>query len=301
MLEACFCPSFVIAIAGPYIIICGAIFTGHAVVHRLTDYIWLANSRVNDDANAHRIARVFFALRNAVNRLRSFYATLVKPAIPRARFFPLANRYKVGEQIIEFEYTGYLKDTEEACVTFLAVECGGDKRQIVVKFVERYGVAAHTVLAQHGFAPRLLYHGDIWLTGPEQRGCGSRKMVVMEYVEGVTAYAALYDEKKGALPDGVHSVVKRAVKLLHNGGMVHGDIRLGNVLIAKAGDGVDVGARVKIVDFDWAGTAGQVRYPLHLSKNIDWPEGATSYALITKAHDDEMVRKLAVSLQARSE
>ena len=171
-----------ISIAGPYINICGSIFTGHAIVHRLTDYIWLANSRVNDDAHSHRIARVFFALGNALARLRSFYAELVKSSMPRARFFPLANRYKVGERIIEFKYTAYLKDTEEACAAFLAVECDGDERQIVVKFVERYGVAAHTLLANHGLAPRLLYHGDIWLSSPEMRGCGGRKMVVMEYI-----------------------------------------------------------------------------------------------------------------------
>ncbi|KAI0720808.1 hypothetical protein C8T65DRAFT_632871 [Cerioporus squamosus] len=296
LLDACFCPSFVIAIAGSYIIICGAILTGHVIVHRLTDYIWLANSRVNDDANAFRIARVFFALGNALARLRSFYAELPQPVDNRARFFPLANRYKDGDEVVEFKYTAYLNDTEEACVTFRATECDGAKRQLVVKFVERYGEAAHNLLASHGLAPRLLYYGDIWLSGPERRGCGSRKMVVMEYVEGLTAYAALYSKKKDALPEGVHGVVERAVKLLHDAGMVHGDIRLGNILIADAGDKDDVGTRVKILDFDWAGEAGTARYPLHLSEVVNWPVGVADYALITKAHDVEMVRRLGEAL-----
>ena len=123
-------------------------------------------------------------------------------------------------------------------------------------------------------------------------------MVVMEYVEGLTAHAAFYSEEKGALPDGVHGVVQRAVKLMHDNDMVHGDIRLGNILIAKAGEGDDIGTRVKIVDFDWAGKAGEVRYPLRLSQVINWPEGVMSYAPITKAHDEEMVRKLGMALQA---
>ncbi|KAI0720807.1 hypothetical protein C8T65DRAFT_735744 [Cerioporus squamosus] len=295
-LDACFCPSFVVAIAGSYIIISGAILTGHVIVHRLTDYIWLANSRMNDDANALRIARVFFALGNALTRLRSFYAELPTPADNRARFFPLANRYMDGDRVVEFKYTAYLKDTEEACGIFRATECDGAKRELVVKFVERYGKAAHNLLASHGLAPRLLYYGDIWLSGPEHRGCGSRKMVVMEYVEGLTAYAALYSKKKDSLPEGVHGVVERAVKLLHDAGMVHGDIRLGNILIADAGDKDDVGTRVKILDFDWAGEAGTARYPLHLSEVVNWPVGVADYALITKAHDVEMARRLGEAL-----
>ena len=118
-------------------------------------------------------------------------------------------------------------------------------------------------------------------------------MVVMDYVEGLTAHAAFYSEEKGALPDGVHGVVQRAVKLMHDNDMVHDDIRLGNILMAKAGEGDDIGARVKIVDFDWAGVEGTVRYPLHLSETISWPAGVADYALILAEHDDEMVRRLA--------
>ncbi|TFK77664.1 hypothetical protein K466DRAFT_508246, partial [Polyporus arcularius HHB13444] len=77
--------------------------------------------------------------------------------------------------------------------------------------------------------------------------------------------------------------------------MVHGDIRLGNVVIAKptgADDDDDVGKRVRIVDFDWAGEEGTVRYPLHLSKDVRWPAGVADHALIRAQHDDEMVRRL---------
>ncbi|RDX49331.1 hypothetical protein OH76DRAFT_1483274 [Lentinus brumalis] len=295
LLDACFGPSFVIAIAGPYIVICGAIFTTHAIVHRLTDYIWLANSRLNDDAHAHRIARVFYALGNALTRLRSFYAQLEEPVDEVARYFPLATAYRDGDRIIKFKYTHYLKDVAEACVTYRAVECDGDEpRQLVVKFVENYGVDAHNLLAKEGLAPQLLYHGNIWLEGPEAQGCGSRQMVVMEYIEGVTAFAMLKADERHALPDGVRVAVKRAVKLLHDHNLVHGDVRLGNVVVAKptGAEDDDVGKRVRIVDFDWAGEEGIARYPLYLSKTISWPEGVADYALIRAEHDDEMVRRL---------
>ncbi|RDX41429.1 hypothetical protein OH76DRAFT_1449674 [Lentinus brumalis] len=296
LLDSCFCPSFVIAVAGAYIVICGAIFTGHVIVHRLTDYIWLANSRLNDDANAHRIARVFFALGNALNRLRTYYAELEKPTDEVARYFPLATAYRDGDRIVKFRYTRYLKDVAEGCVTYKAVECEGDQpREIVVKFVEHYGVAAHRLLAEKGLAPKLLYHGNIWLDGPEANGCGSRQMIVMEYIRGVTAHAMLSASKEPVLPDGVRGAIKRAVELLHENNMVHGDIRLGNVVIADptGADDDDVEKRVKIVDFDWAGVEGVVRYPLYLSKAIPWPAGVADHALIRAEHDDEMVSRLS--------
>ncbi|RPD77102.1 hypothetical protein L226DRAFT_459785 [Lentinus tigrinus ALCF2SS1-7] len=295
LLTAYFCPSFVIGVAGPYVIICGAIFTGAVIVHRFTDYIWLAHDRVNDDAHAHRIARVFYALGTALARLRSFYSELEEPSDEVARFFPLATAYKDGERVIKFKYVAYLKDTAEACVTYRAVECEGARRQIVVKFVERYGAAAHRLLASHGLAPQLLYYGDIWLSEPERNGCGSRKMVVMEYVEGMNAHMMLDSIVERALPAGALAAVKRAVKLLHDQGMVHGDIRLGNVIITNptAGDEEDMDKRVRIVDFDWAGEAGSVRYPLYLSKVINWPVEVADYAYITAEHDNEMARRMA--------
>ena len=117
----------------------------------------------------------------------------------------------------------------------------------------------------------------------------------MEYVEGISAHAMLHHREGRALPSGVHGAIKRAVRLLHDESMVHGDIRLGNVII-EGGIDIDDGDmknRVMIVDFDWAGVEGTVRYPLHLSETISWPAGVANYALILAEHDDEMVRRLA--------
>ncbi|PCH37406.1 hypothetical protein WOLCODRAFT_84409 [Wolfiporia cocos MD-104 SS10] len=288
---ACFCPSFVIAVAGSWIVICGAVLTSSAIVHHLTDYIWLGHSRTVDDDRALRLARTFYALGRAIKRLESFYEGLVPPHDENARFFPLATAYKAGEQTINFKYVKPLKGSDASCATFLAAECEGARRRIVVKFVERYGERAHRLLAKERLAPELLYYGDIWLSGPEQRGCGPRKMVVMEYVAGMAAGDAAY-ENDGILPKGVHPAVQRAVSLLHEHGMVHGDVRPPNVIIEEYRKGRDVRDRVKIVDFDWAGEEGTVRYPLHLSTAIRWADGVDDYELITAAHDDKMVAKM---------
>jgi tRNA A-37 threonylcarbamoyl transferase component Bud32 len=52
---------------------------------------------------------------------------------------------------------------------------------------------------------------------------------------------------------------------VHNAGYVHGDIRTSNILVYKNSP--------MLIDFDWAGNKGVVRYPINM--NIDakqWEE-----------------------------
>ncbi|KAI0703658.1 hypothetical protein C8T65DRAFT_709207 [Cerioporus squamosus] len=287
LLDVFFGPSFVIAVVGSYIIICSAIFMSRVIVHRLTNYIWLANSQLNDNTNVHQIACIFYMLKNALVRLRELYEQLESPGPDDvARNFPLVTAYRNGKKIIRFRDTSYLKDVAEGCVTYRAVKCEGDQPwEIIVKFVEHYGAAAHRLLTSHGLAPKLLYYGNIWLEGPEAEAV---------YIEGETAHAMLSASKKCALPESVCSAIRCAVKLLHDNKMVHGDVRLGNLMIMKptGAEDDDVEKRVRIVDFDWAGIQGKVRYPLYLSKVILWPAGVVDHALIQFEHDDEMVNRL---------
>ncbi|KAK7677279.1 hypothetical protein QCA50_019780 [Cerrena zonata] len=274
--KSSFCPSFIVSIAGPWIVISGAIFTSRVIVQRLTDYLWLGHARMIDDEHTIRIARVFYALHNTLNRLRDYYDGQLPG--PKARFFPLATSYfdEATRKEIEFQYLKPLKSADPSCTTFLAQT--GEESLIVVKFVERYGREVHNLLASKGYAPKLLYCGDVWRTGPEQRGCGQRMMVVMEFVRGV----ALDAEKAASVLKPLEDVLD----LMKQHNMVHGDLRMPNILIEnESGD-------VKIIDFDWAGMENIARYPLHLSPDIAWPDGAADYSYIQSNHDIEMVGKL---------
>ena len=284
-----------VSLAGPHLCICGAVFTTSPIVQRLTDYIWLAHSRHIDDARALHIARVLWALSRALRRLEEYYAKLSTPADHKARFFPLATQFtEGGGQTVEFDYVDVLGfGPPEASVAFRARERTGARRELVVKFAERYGEAAHRLLADAGLAPALLYCGDVWQSGPERDGCGSVRMVVMEYVEGRSAPEVFGNEE---LPADVLAEVRRAVELMHSHvpPLVHGDVRKPNIVIAESvvdGD-TDFAGRVKIVDFDWAGVQGEARYPLNLSTNIRWADGVRDHALITVDHDKEMVERL---------
>ena len=112
----------------------------------------------------------------------------------------------------------------------------------------------------------------------------------MDYVAGRTA------AELGEVPESVRDAVRRALEILHGQGLVHGDIRLPNVIIEDCDDeGTEdeesIGAHTRIVDFDWAGHEGVVRYPHDLSQG-QWVEGVEDYALIRASHDNAMVEKL---------
>lgn len=274
--------------------IIGCVFTSNVIAQRLTDYMWLGNSRVIDDAAAIRLARVLYSLRLASDDLRDYYLNLSPhtDTAKKLRFFPSITSYRAGTRTVNFQYQRPLQSVK-ACVTFLAVEIPpaieismdsvhgrADGQRIVVKFVRRYGDEAHRLLASKGLAPELLYCGPI--SEDPSLWHGERCMVVMEYIEG----------KAAPMTVSVRKRIMKAVEFLHEGSMVHGDLRKPNIMI-QDGEGSEP-SRTKIIDFDWAGREGEVRYPVHLSDAVRWPEGVQDYEFITHEHDKEMVEQVWV-------
>jgi hypothetical protein len=49
---------------------------------------------------------------------------------------------------------------------------------------------------------------------------------------------------------------------------------------------------VKVIDFNWAGEQGQVKYPYLISKDVRWPEGVEALAVIEYNHDLDMFKQL---------
>ena len=262
----------------------GVVITDIVVVQRLTDCIWLGLDTVHSEPHIAYVAGILLALRLSLAKLNSYYMSL-KPGgtLPLdSRYFPSMTVYRNEDRLTNFKYVGYLENGLD-CVTLRARTCEEPARDIVVKFVDRYGIRAHSLLADAGLAPALLYFGSPWLSKEEQ-SCRSLFMVVMEYVEGQTlATAKAKMDRK--VTEGVQSEIKRALGLLHSHGMVFGDLRSPNIMVKKTGE-------VKLIDFNWAGEQGQVKYPYLISKDIDWPEGVEALAIIETDHDLEMSKRL---------
>lgn len=66
------------------------------------------------------------------------------------------------------------------------------------------------------------------------------------------------------------------ISQLHQSGYGHGDLRATNVLVSTSDP-----KRFMVVDFDWAGTLGIVRYPMNVNRLEIWrPDGVVDEALI---------------------
>ena len=169
-----------------------------------------------------------------------------------SRYFPSITAYRPhGGGHVKFKYVGFLENCPD-CITLRARTETIPAQDIVVKFVDRYGQRAHEILADKGFAPKLLYCGSPRLDDKEP-SYESISMVVMEYVDGDTLAVAKKKMSEESVRT-VRSAVQRALELLHDCGLVFGDLRPPNVMVPKDG-------KIKLIDFNWAGEEGQVKYP----------------------------------------
>lgn len=107
-------------------------------------------------------------------------------------------------------------------------------------------------------------------------------------------YGALYRLRPSlAIPqqEKVWTKTKRVVRLLHENGFVHRDIRDSNILIDS--NSLDADVRLHFIDFDWAGRVEEAKYPMGVNTiSVKRPATVKYDALITKEHDIAMVENL---------
>jgi hypothetical protein len=86
----------------------------------------------------------------------------------------------------------------------------------------------------------------------------------------------------------VHEIIQK----LDQANLVHGDLRLNNLMVHVNEDQkillVDGKASIKVIDFDWSGKSGQVAYPWRNAK-IAWP--AEIGEAIFPHHDRTLVER----------
>lgn len=113
-------------------------------------------------------------------------------------------------------------------------------------------------------------------------------MVVMDLLEEYECLCdvkhSLSHEEKQRLREELSSKLTD----LHQMDFVHGDVRDANVMVRKDRLGW------KLVDFDWSGKIGEVRYPMNVNRGLRRPEGALDGKLILADHDIKMLDYLFV-------
>jgi serine/threonine protein kinase len=254
------------------------------IVQRLTNWVWVGLDSVLNESRIMHVAQMICALRNSLDRLSRYYKNLppTRNLSDGTRFFPSVTAYRDGGKTVEFEYLGYLEN-EPSCTAIRARTRTEPIRDIIIKFVHRYGERAHKILWEEGLAPRLDYCGSLQLDNG-QPSYGSLIMFVMEYIPGQSLNNAK-GNMDAATKQRVRNEVWRALDLLHTRSMVFGDLRPPNVMVTTA-------HQVNLIDFDWAGDYGQVKYPCLISPSVSWPAGVEALGVIEYAHDNEMLKQL---------
>jgi hypothetical protein len=285
------CPTFLVAFGGPWLVVMGSIFTDKLICQNLTDMIRLGFDRaLLYEDGLRSAARVLYALARGLIKLQEYYSSIAATqhsSIEATQldalsgFFPSATSYydRVQQAHVSFRYIKYLENFP-TCVTLLARTA--DQKDIVVKFVERYGEDVHMFLAGRRCAPALLYYGSIG-SGPTSPSYGRLSMVVMEHIVGETLSQLRVGN--GLCVHNLFQSLRSIIKILHDQGFVFGDLCAPNIMVTPQN-------AIKLIDFDWAGKVGAVKYPLLMSSGITWPSGATGGALITKQHDLDMIRAI---------
>ncbi|KAG6894623.1 hypothetical protein C0992_005366 [Termitomyces sp. T32_za158] len=266
------CPSIILAIAGPWMCVLGAIYLEKAVVQPLTNYIWLGGNVYDDEEQLLMTARLFGALKTAISSLRTYYRGIAK----RTREPNLQAEVSEFPFITEYDSTKFTYVSRLASDYYLGkllYEAKlDDGRRVVVKFASRYHAEAHRLLAERGLAPKLHHSstegGSLY---------GGRYMVVMDFFEGKMPHT---------LSEGQFNRVKEAIDLLHSHGIVFGDLRILNVL-AKGED-------VVLIDFDWCGKGGEARYPvgINMAPELCWPPGVGPGRVMMMEHDLHLLESL---------
>ena len=249
-------PVFLLGMAGPYIRLSGAIYLDCVISATLIGYDLLPPLpfiRLNEESASHydqhvlQTAHTLRALRECVDELGREYASMKEgdlrvfdtptgtlPA-PHFRNFTSLTGIKY-----ELKYLSHLLDRPRDSRSLFLAEATSDSMdsiKCVVKFTERYGKAAHEIMEKMNMAAELLYCS---------REASVGLFVVITRFYECDLRAPLSDEVLQQLEDGL--------KTLHDKNLVHGDLRRPNILTDEEG-------RVRLIDFEWSGEAGMVRYP----------------------------------------
>ncbi|KAE9404032.1 hypothetical protein BT96DRAFT_936013 [Gymnopus androsaceus JB14] len=159
------CPTFLITVAGPHIMVSGSVFSDKFIVQHLTPFLSLYVQILQE---YHQVQLVQKCLADFTQYYQTLPYTQSSLPLP-SRYFPYIPK-AVDVPGLKFNHCLIPQDPLRAI--FAAWDANG--RELIVKYAKTYGEEAHRLLATKGLAPELLHCCDI---------PGGLKMVIMACIQ----------------------------------------------------------------------------------------------------------------------
>ncbi|EFJ30856.1 hypothetical protein SELMODRAFT_409573 [Selaginella moellendorffii] len=285
-------PVLILEVVGPTIRVGGAIFHDSPGYEPFTPYLHMLKF-LQDDEYLTRLARAIVAFPPAIVSISAFYAALA-PLQPTQAYTERAveawwpslliaeKQRHPGLEVSQFTRQVYQR-TEKRLIFLLKYSTGEER---LMKFSQRYGADVHKAWSDAGFAPTFTI----------QTLVNGWKAISMEYYSPNAGWIPLNRLEPGPFNrehaldpsswENCRQAVVKAYQSIHElyPYHVHGDLRKRNILFNLNS------LKVAFVDFDWAGTSGDVRYPIFLNPNINWPQGVQACHPILPVHDKELLK-----------
>ncbi|KAG8949110.1 hypothetical protein FRC04_009056 [Tulasnella sp. 424] len=288
-------PVILLCVLGPILLICGGFHDGKStIVEPLVEPCLMFGDRLHNRQEA--LARQLFALKRALDTLRSRSPPNGGTANPHPAGVPRVYTTYTTEDNAEHSLT-FLRPLEKSLpqhLLFIAADSLDPSTHKLVKLVGKgYGVRAHRLLAERQVAPVL--YGQSSLEG-------APTAYIMEYLSPPTdsqsGWVTLFEfsKSKELVPRYSHLIeaaLTRILTMMEEAKVVHGDLRPNNLMLEVNSDktpvcsGDEQKVKLKVVDFDWAGQSGEVRYPLQRNEEIAWPGDAGTPIVV--GHDRSLV------------
>ncbi|KAE9403785.1 hypothetical protein BT96DRAFT_878419 [Gymnopus androsaceus JB14] len=269
-------PSILITHPGPSIQILGGVMNDRPQIEVLTACVPMSFHASNQEMLLD-LARTLTALHILFTDLGKLYdyPPAANPSSPVQHSFPYPRSFKTGEETTSFTYVRRVDATR------LVFEINTEHNEkLFVKYARQYGERAHRKAYEIGLAPKLLACDDLE---------GGWKLVVMASIPAdYEAVDDIFKKVDVVVKEEIKSKVREALEPFFEEGFIHGDLRPANIFFDVKEN------KVLIIDYDWAGSVGAVKYPpnVRCTSRIWRPEGELSLRPIILKHDREMVEHL---------
>ncbi|KAI0255336.1 hypothetical protein BJV78DRAFT_1179329 [Lactifluus subvellereus] len=272
-------PCMIVVIIGPHMGFAGAAWNDRPVIQVLSTTLPF-HFHDSDTKLRTMAARHLGAFKKAIRALERYYRSEL--AVSQASHQP-SSHGRIFPYQTDFTSLADLKTHHIEYVSQLIPDkllfSGklSDDRDVCIKFTCHYSPEAHSFCSLAGYAPELLGFQPI---------AGGWVMAVMDLIG--SNYVEFHQSSGNPT---AFETLRDILSRLHEAGFVHGDIRDTNIMIDESSGGCPM-----LVDFDWAGKIGEVRYPMNVYRGPGlWrPDGACDGELITVDHDIQMLERLRV-------